>query len=242
MFSINIDKQVKKYNRRLRSIGKKGIPLAANATLNNMAYGSRKIAIKQFERDHIIRSNWTQRGMLFENAKKNVPIRRMEARSGNIRQYAPTLEFGDTIRADNQFIPIPALGARISKSKHKRISKKFSMPLKARRMPSISGSPQRRFAAMLNIARKEKYFGPFIVTKEDAAGFNLPVGIFNLAGQGRGKRGGGKIVIIRKLQKTVRVPGNPFIGPAGIKIGKNMDEIYVRNAKRLLQRYGRDIR
>ena len=241
-FKTDTDIQIKKYNRRLRKIGKVGIPLAAAGTLDHMAFESRKISIKTFNRKHIIRSNWTERGMRFQKTKKGIPIKHMESRSGNIREYADLLEKGGTVRADNQLLPIPALGARVSKSKRKRIAKKFKMPLKARRLPKISGSPTRRFAAMLNIARKEKYFGPFLITKLDAGGDRLPVGIFNLSGHGRGSRGGGSITLIRKLQPSAQVPGRPFIAPAGRRVGLHMDHLYVKQAKRVLKKYDRDIR
>ena len=241
-FKTDTEQQIKKYNRRLRKIGRVGIPLGAAGTLDNMAFESRKISIKTFNRKFIIRSNWTERGMRFQKAKKGIPIKHMESRSGNIREYADLLEKGGTVRADNQLLPIPALGARVSKSKRKRIAKRFRMPLKARRLPKISGSPTRRFAAMLNIARKEKYFGPFLITKSEAGSDRLPVGIFNLSGHGRGRRGGGKITLIRKLQPSAQVPGRPFIYPAGRRVGLHMDHTYVKQAKRVLKKYGRDIR
>ena len=241
-FKTDTDQQIKKYNRRLRKIGKVGIPLAAAATLDNMAFESRKISIKTFNRKFIIRSNWTERGMRYQNAKKGIPIKHMESRSGNIREYADLLEKGGTVRADNQLLPIPALGARVGKSKRKRIAKKFKMPLKARRLPKISGSPTRRFAAMLNMARKEKFFGPFLITKSEAGSDRLPVGIFNLSGHGRGRRGGGKITLIRKLQPSAHVPGRPFIYPAGRRVGLHMDHLYVKQAQRVLKKYDRDIR
>jgi len=243
-FKTDTDIQIKKYNRRLRKIGKIGIPLAAAGTLDNMAFESRKISIKTFNRKYTIRSNWTERGMRFQKAKKGIPIKHMESRSGNIREYADLLEKGGTIRADNQFLPIPALGARVSKSKRKRISAKFKMNQlsRVRRLPKISGSPSRRFAAMLNIARKEKYFGPFLITKSDAGGDRLPVGIFNLAGHGRMRRGGGKIMMIRKLQPSAQVPGRPFIYPAGRRVGLHMDHVYLKQAKRTLAKFGRDIK
>lgn len=241
-FKTDTEQQIKKYNRRLRKIGKVGIPLAAAGTLDNMAFESRKLSTKMFERKFTIRSNWTQRGMLFQKAKKGIPIKNMESRSGNTREYADLLEKGGTVRADNDFLPIPAIGARVSKSKRKRIAKRFKMPLKARRLPKISGSPTRRFAAMLNIARKEKYFGPFLITKSEAGSDRLPVGIFLLSGHGRGRRNGGSITLIRKLQKSAHVPGNPFIAPAGRRIGRNMDRTYVKQAQRVLKKYDRDIR
>lgn len=243
-FQTDTADQIKKYNRRLKQIGKIGIPLAAAGTLDNLAFESRKISIRIFEGKHIIRSNWTQRGMRFEKAKKNVPIKQMESRSGNTRDYAALLEHGGTIRAENKFLPIPALGSRVSRSKRKRIAKKFKMNQLSgvRRMPKISGSPTRRFTAMLNIARKEKFFGPFLVTKGEAGSDRLPVGIFNLSKHGRGRRGGGKITILRKLQPSANIPGNPFIAPAGRRVGRGMDRAYVRQAQRILKKYGKDIK
>lgn len=243
-FKTDTDQQIKKYNRRLRKIGKVGIPKAAKDTLDNMAFESRKISIKTFNRKYTIRSTWTERGMRFQKAKKGIPIKHMESRSGNTRDYADLLEKGGTVRADNQFLPIPALGARVSKSKRKRIAKKFKMNQmpKMRRLPKISGSPTRRFAAMLNIARKEKHFGPFLITKAEAGSDRLPVGIFLLSGHGRGRRGGGSITLIRKLQRSAHVPGNPFIAPAGRRIGRNMDRTYIKQAQRTLRKYGKDIR
>lgn len=242
-FQTNTDKVIKIYNRRLRRISKEGIPLAAAATLDKMAFESRKMSIKEFEKDYIIRTSWTQRGMLFEKTRKGIPIAQMESRSGNIRPYAVTLEKGDTLTADGEFISIPAMAARIGKNKRKRVSKKFAKgQFSVRRLPKISGTPRRRFAAMLNIARKEKYFGPFLVTDDDAGSDRIPHGYFILTGQGRGKRKGGTITMIRKLQSTVKVPGSPFILPVGAKIGRQMDRIYVRQAKRTLNKFGRDIR
>jgi len=213
--------------------------------LNNLAFESRRIATRTFERRHIIRSNWTQRGMLFEKTRSAIPIRQMESRSGNTRDYTAILERGGTLKPDGKFLEIPALGSRISKSKRKRIAARFKLNRlpKVRRLPSISGTPLRRFAAMLNIARKEKYYGPFMITKEEVGtGWKIPRGIFNLSGRGRGRRDGGQITMLRKLQASAHIHGRSFIGPAGRRIGGQMDKIYIKQASRVLRKFGRDIR
>lgn len=237
-FHTNTDITILKLNKKLKNIMNKGIPLAAANTLDNMAFESRKESIDQFKKDHIIRSNWTQRGMLFQKTKRGIPIMKMESKSGNTRDYALELEEGATIKANKQFLPVPALGAR-SGNKRKRISARFKMNRLSnlRRMPQIAGSPNRKFAAMLNLARKENDFGPFLVTKDDAGGERLPVGIFTLAGYGRKKRGGGTIKMIRKLKKSVRVPSNPFIKPAGMEIGRRADKIYIKQANRIMNKF-----
>ena len=242
-FQTDVDIQIKKYNKRLNQIGKAGIPLAAAGTLDNMAFESRRLANRNFRRKRIIRSNWTARGMLFQKTRRGIPIAQMESRSGNIRDYADLLEGGGTVKPDGKVLEIPALGSRVSKNKRRRIAKRFKLNQlpKVRRMPKISGSPTRRFAAMLNIARKEKYYGPFLITKKDAGGDKLPVGIFNLSGHGRGRRGGGQITMLRKLQASAHVQGRPYIGPAGKRIGQKMDKIYIVQAQRVLRKFGRDI-
>lgn len=242
-FTTDTGQQIKKLNHRLNQIGKIGIPLAAAGTLDNMAFESRRLSIRNFKRKRIIRSNWTARGMLFQKTKRGVPISMMESRSGNIRDYADLLEGGGTVRPDGRVLEIPALGSRISKSKRKRIAARFRLRRlpKVRRFPRIGGSPTRRFAAMLNMARKEKYFGPFMITKAEAGGDHLPIGIFNLSGHGRMRRGGGQITMLRKLQTSARVEGRPYIAPAGKRLGQQMDKIYIRQAERVLRKFGRDI-
>jgi len=242
-FQTDTDKQIKKLNHRLNQIGSNGIPLAAAGTLNNQAFESRKTSIRAFKRKRTVRSNWTERGMLFEKTRSGIPIRQMESRSGNIRDYAALLEHGGTVKPDGSILEIPALGSRVSKSKKKKIARRFKLSQlgKVRRLPEISGSPTKRFAAMLNIARKEKYYGPFMITKQDAGGERLPVGIFNLSGHGKGRRGGGQITMLRKLQASAYVQGRPFIAPAGKRIGGIMDKIYIKQAKRVLAKFGRDI-
>lgn len=237
MLTTNSDIQILRLNKELRKIGSKTIPEVVFRTLNNMAFESRKLSIKSFEKDHIIRTNWTQRGMLYESATRG-PIATMESRQGNIRPYAEQLESGGTIEPNKEYIAVPTLAARISKSKQKRIAKRFKLPQlqNLQRMSNISGSPQRRFAAMLNYARKHGYYGPFITSQDDTGGARLPVGIFNLPGPGRKNRGGGKLMMIRKFESKVEIKGHPFIVPAGIRIGEKMDKIYIQNANTMLSK------
>ena len=123
-------KNIRAYSHRLQKIRKDGIPLAVAATLDNMAFTARKISIKEFEQDHIIRSNWTQRGMLYSRTRKAIPIRQMESRSGSIREYAPTLEHGGTEKpGTGSNLQIPALGARVGRSKQKKIARRVFKPL-----------------------------------------------------------------------------------------------------------------
>ena len=47
--------------------------------------------------------------------------------------------------------------------------------------------------------------------------------------------------MLRKLQASAHIPGNPFIAPAGRRIGRRMDRIYIKQAQRTLKRFGKDI-
>lgn len=236
MFKFESD--VDKATRRLIWIGESALPAAVANTLDNLAFQTKGEATEEFEKDHTIRSTWTQKGMLFEKTRRKIPIARMESRTGNIRDYADVLEKGGTVRPRKTRLMAPTMAARRGNVK-KRIAPTFRLErLKPRRMPTGSRGLKRRFAAMLNIARKENYFGPFLITKSDVgvSGARLPRGIFVLAGAGRKKRGGGKIKMIRKIQAKATITGHSFIKKSAARVGKKMPEIYVRNAERIVSR------
>lgn len=234
MFKFESD--VDKATRRLIWIGEYGIPTAIANTLDNLAFQTRTEAIDEFEKNHTIRSTWTQKGMLFEKTRRKIPIAQMESRTGNIRDYADILESGGTVQPRKKNLMAPTMAARRGNVK-RRIAPSFRLErLKPRRLARVSGGTMRRFAAMLNIARKDNYFGPFLITKGEASGQRLPIGIFNLARAGRKSRGGGKIIMIRKMQAKATITGHSFIKKAAIKIGREMPEIYVNNAERLISR------
>ena len=245
LFSAD-DRQIKQLSKRLRAISDKAIPEAAALTLNQMAYKSRTLSIKQFEQDHVIRSNWTQRGMVYQKTKQNVPIMQMESRAGSIRPYAPLLEHGGTVKPKTGTnLQIPGLGARVGKSKRKPVKRGFALDrLKGvRRMPNVRGGVKQKFAAMLNMGRKRKDYGPFLTSEQDTgSGGWPPAGIWMLTGAGRSKRRGGSLDMVRHFSKHVMVKRHPFVSPAGRKVGREMDRIYVKNAKQTLREYGKDIK
>lgn len=236
MFSTNTERNVIDYNRRLNKIGSWAIPSAVANTLDNVAFEARKESINQFEKDHTIRSTWTQRGMLFEKTRRGFSIAAMESRAGNIRPYAGTLETGGIIAPRAKVLMSPALAAR-GGNKRKRIKPSARLGnLTPRRMPKVSGGPRRRFAAMLNLARKENYFGPFLITKSEAGGERLPQGIFNVGRAGRKKRGGGTIIMLRKIQASAKVTGHSFVGAGARRASRDIQKIYNRNAARILRK------
>lgn len=233
MFKLESD--IDKATRRLERSVKNGIPTAIANTLDNVAFNARNKSNELFERDHVIRSNWTQRGTRFEKTQRSSTIAKMESRTGSIRDYAEVLEEGGTVTPRKKNLMAPALGARGGNKRRKIRPTVRLARITPRRMPNVSGSPTKRFAAMLNIARKENYYGPFIITKQDAGGERLPIGIFNLKRAGRRKRGGGQIVMIRKIQTKATITGHSFIEKGANKASGDMAKIYIKNAQRLLK-------
>lgn len=236
MFSTDTDSQTAKLNRKLARVGGWAIPAAVANTLDNVAFNARIEGNKQFEKDHVIRSTWTQRGMLYEKTRRGGTIASMESRAGNIRPYADVLETGGTVRPRGKVLMSPTMAAR-GGDKGRRIKPSARLSrLHPRRMPNVGGGPRRRFAAMLNLARKDNFFGPFLITEQDAGGERLPRGIFMLGRAGRKKRGGGKIIMLRKIQATAKIKGHSFVDRSARIASRDIQKIYNRNASRLLRK------
>ena len=235
-FSTDTERETLVLTNKLGALGSRAIPTVVAQTLDKVAFIARTEANKEFEKEHIIRSTWTQRGMLFENVKRGGTIATMESRAGNIRPYAEILEKGGTVRPRKTNLMSPALAAR-GGDKRKRIRPSARLSrLTPRRMPAIPGNPRRRFAAMLNLGRKENYFGPFMITSADVFGEQLPQGIFNLAGAGRKRRGGGKIRMIRKMHKSVEIRGHGYVRISARRATRQLQELYNKNARRTLNK------
>lgn len=242
-FVTDNDIKMLRVNKRLKRMVEHGIPLAVSDTLNNVAATARIIAIKKTEKKFIKRSSWLQKGMLFQKAKSNGPISAMESRVGNTRGFAGELEGGARIPAGASHAQAPTDKSRVSKSKAKRVSKKFNRigVGKARRMPNVNGGPKARFAAMLNIARKDNFFGPFVLTRGDIGGQRLPHGVFILGAAGRKKRGGGRMSKIRTIEKSIHIKGRPFVEPSAREASRNMDRVYIKNAEKIMAKHSGNI-
>lgn len=231
MFSTDAGQQILSHNRKLSKIGKWAIPTAVANTLDKVAFEARQDAVEQFEKDHTIRSTWTQRGMRFEKVRRGSTIADMESRVGNIRPYAKVLEAGGTVKPRKKVLMSPAMAARGNK-KTRRIRQASKLEvMHVFRPPNIKGGRRARFAAMLNIARKRDLPGPFL-TKGDG----FPNGIFMLQGRGWRNRGGGKIVMIRKIQAVAKIKGHPFVRSASNRASRNIQSIYNRNVARLIKK------
>jgi len=131
------------------------------------------------------------------------------------------------------------MNARISKQKNRRIGKasKLRNLSNIRRLPSVGGHPMRRYMAMLNMARKEQYFGPFMILPSEQRASSVPVGIFKLTGKGRGKRGGGQITMIRTFETRVKIKAHSYIGAGSRFTLSEVHAIYNEKAKWVLRRY-----
>lgn len=237
MFSTDTERETLVLTNKLGRIGSWAIPTAVMNTLNNVAFEARKNANEEFVENHVIRSDWmTAKGMIFEKVKRGSTIAQMESRMGNIREDADILETGGEIKPRKNNLMSPALAARGGNKRNPIRPANRLNRLKPRRMPKVGGNPQRRFGAMLNLGRKDNYFGPFMVTKSEAGGEQLPHGIFKLAGAGRKNRGGGTIVMLRKIQDKAKIRGHRYVSIGSRRAENNIQSIYNRNAKRILSK------
>lgn len=94
MFQID-DREIKKLERRLRDINKRAIPFATKATLNDMAFGSQRLAKGEIQAKMTLRNKYTSSSIRVEQAR-GTDIQSQKSIMGSIADYMDEQEFGGT--------------------------------------------------------------------------------------------------------------------------------------------------
>lgn len=94
MFQIN-DRDVKKLERRLRQINERALPFATRSTINEMAFGSQKLARGDIKSKMVLRNKFTVSSVRVDQAR-GLNIASQKARMGSIADYMDEQEFGGT--------------------------------------------------------------------------------------------------------------------------------------------------
>jgi len=105
--SLRIElKGINELQQALEKASKKAVAYAARETLNTLAFKGREIWQGEMRQALTLRNPFTERRALVERAQ-GFQIKTMEARLGHTEQYMEQLEHGKSVRANEQFRPIP---------------------------------------------------------------------------------------------------------------------------------------
>lgn len=227
---IKIDlRQLKQLEADLGELNRVGVHIAHRSTLNSAAFQARTEAIKNIKSKMVIRNTFTVRRTLVDKATRATPFSVV----GSTLPYMKTQEFGGTKSAGGRTgVPIAtgyASGEGDTKTPRKRLPR---APNTLRRIKLKRGakgrSKKQRNAAAVRMASKSASKMVYLKT-------NKTEGIFKVLGGSskKRKRGGKSKLRLRMVwslkKKTVRIPPNPWLRPAVLRVGARLPEIHKKS-------------
>lgn len=220
MFAVD-DKDIKRFERDLKTFASRAYPFATKATINTAAFRTQKVARERISRDLTLRNKFTQQSIRVEQAK-GLNVKTQAAFVGSIADYMADQEFGGTKRRKgSEGVAIPTsysagqgLAARPRTRLPRKPNRLQSIRLKQQRRKG-SNRVQRNLVAIKQAATSGSKFVFLDLQKSK--------GIFKVIG---GKRRP-KIRMVHDLTRTsVRIPRKPWLAPSVDQVTPQIRGIY----------------
>ena len=146
---------VKRFERHLKFFAAKAVPHANRDAINGMAFGARKVWIKEVQQAFTLRNTWTTRQIRVVRAT-GIDMARMQSVVGSLAPYMDEREFGETKHKKGKHgiaIPTSAAAGQTGRRRTKVIQRRNA--LKAIRLhQAVRGGQKQRNAAAIRIAIK----------------------------------------------------------------------------------------
>ena len=228
---IKIDtKQIKEYERDLKSFADRAYPYATRFTVNTAAFKARELSQDNIRTDMVLRNRFTVSSVRVEQAR-TLAVSRQYAVVGSIADYLETQEFGGTKQSSSgKGVAIATSysageeGQRPRTRLPRRPNKMANIQLQKRRKAG-SSRKQQNFIAVQQAAKSgQKYIYLDLGRRR---------GIFRVTG---GKRKP-KLKMVQDLTRSsVVIPKRPWLAPAVRDTEKFIPKIYEDALKFQLQR------
>lgn len=225
MFQIN-DKDVKNLEKRLRRINERAIPFATRSTINEMAFGSQKLARQDIQQRMTLRNKYTVSSVRVDQAR-GLSIPSQVARMGSIADYMDEQEFGGTKRRKSgRSVGIPtsfSAGQRGARPRTRLPRKAYQMAqIMLRKGGKRGANPKQQNA--INIATSLGGFTYLDLGRRK--------GIFKIDKKGRP-------TMVHDLSRaSVRIPALKWMKPAVDSIVSKRGEFYAKALNFQLSRMG----
>jgi hypothetical protein len=202
------DKQIKKYERDLKTFANRAYPFATRQTINSAAFKARGIAQGNVRSGMIIRNKWTEKSIRVTKAG-TLNVSRQVAIVGSLAPYMETQEFGGTQHSSSGKTVAIATGYAAGQEGQQPRTR---LPRRPNKMATIQLQKRRKAGG----TKKQQNF---IAIREAATSgskflyldLGRSKGIFKVTG---GKRKP-KIKMVHDLsRRSVVIPKNPWLAPA----------------------------
>lgn len=232
MFSVD-DKQIRRYERDIKDLSKKALPIATRFALNGMAKETMVAARAEVRNSMTLRNKFTERSILFRQAKGS-NIRAMESATGSTADYMLDQEVSGTkTKRGSEGVSIPT---PYSAGQGRGARPRKRLPRKANTLQSIRLRQNKR----KGLSRKQSNLVAIKQAAESGDKFvfldlQRRKGIFKVTG---GKRRP-KLQMVHDLtRQSIRIPATPWLGPAVDATAPRRREIYVDALEFQMKRLG----
>lgn len=219
MITVN-DKQLKKYERDLKTFASRAYPYATRHTVNSSAFKAREIAQGNVRGSMVTRNKWTERTIQVDKTG-TLNVQHQAALVGSTEDYMETQEFGGTETSSSGKGVAIATGYSAGQEGQQPRTR---LPRRPNKMAAIQLQKRRKRGT----SKKQQNF---IAIREAAASgtkflyldLGRRRGIFKVTG---GKRRP-KIKMVHDLTRSsVVIPKNPWLAPAVRETEKFIPGIY----------------
>jgi len=224
------DKELKKYERDLKSFASRAYPYATRNTVNSAAFKAREIAQGNVRNDMTLRNRWTEKSIQVDKTK-TLNVNKQAGVVGSVADYMETQEFGGVkTRGRGASVAIATAYSAGQEGQRPRTR----LPRRPNRMQNIALQKKRK-------AGRSKRQQNFLAVKEAAQSGQKFVyldlgkrkGIFRVLGGKRKPR----IKMVQDLSRpTVAIPKNPWLSPAVKDTQVFIPQIYFDSLRFQLQR------
>lgn len=224
------DKQIKKFERDLKTFASRAYPYATRHTVNSSAFKAREIAQDNVRENMVTRNKWTERSIQVGKTG-TLNVQRQAALVGSTAEYMETQEFGGTeTSSSGKGVAIPTSysagqeGQRPRTRLPRRPNKMAAIQLRKQRKRGTSRAQQNFIAVQEAAASGTKFLYLDLGRRR---------GIFRVTGGKRKPR----IKMVHDLTRSsVAIPKNPWLAPAVAEAEKFIPGFYRDALKFQLQR------
>jgi hypothetical protein len=219
MISVD-DKQLKQYERDLKTFANRAYPYATRHTVNSAAFKARDIAQSNVRGNMVTRNKWTERSIQVGKTG-TLNVQRQAAIVGSTEDYMETQEFGGTETSSSGKGVAIATGYSAGQEGQQPRTR---LPRRPNKMAAIQLQKRRKKGT----SRKQQNF---IAVREAAASgrkflymdLGRRRGIFRVLGGKRKPR----IKLVHDLTRSsVAIPRNPWLSPAVKETERYIPSIY----------------
>lgn len=220
-------RELKRFEKDLIKLNKRGVPFAVRSYLNDLAFTSRSEWQGEARKSMTLRSRFTENSIRVDKAK-GYNMMSMKSVVGSTADYMETQEEGDTERKRGSHgVPIPAAPAGKRGPARKRTSKRKQLAMIKVQTSQNQGSARGiRLQALFRIAKGGGGYA-FMKLRSGHAG------IYHV-------RQGAKKLLVRKVwdltKASVKIPENPMMRPAVARTQGRSNEFWKKALKFQLDR------